>query len=225
MNRGNILGWVILFVCGIFWYSFSKMAEAVPAIAGIFQAFAQGLLILGFVGLFYSYTFEGNVWIRRRFASENAGIALLIESGKFAKYFHIDLTKDSIEMEGQIYAINQAHIFYRRGSGTPYIVFSRGTVSSIDFTTVQADRDADFITRFIKQNIILWKTMAFNMMQDRLFLFMIGGLSLIAILLVLLYLGVMKPTQEQVTAIQIAISHLPTATPAPSIVPVGVTSV
>lgn len=209
MNKGHMIGFAAFAICSIFWYTFSSMGAAVPMVKPMFDAIGSGLFIAGFIVLFYTYTFEGNIWVQRRFLSANVGVGVLHEAGRIAKFFFIDFSKDSVELYGQLYAINQAHISMRRGSGIPYIHFNKGTVSSIDLSTVSADRDADFITRFIKQNIILWKTMAFDMMQNKLFLFVVGGFALTILILLFLFLGVLKPTQEELAIVRSQVAQLP----------------
>jgi hypothetical protein len=214
MNAGNIIGIAAFVIGSMFAYFFTLFVPAVPAMADFLYLMSLACFSFGLIGVFHSTTLEGNVWMRRRFANQNIGIAYFLEAGKFAKSFQVNLSIDSVNFEGQTYRIVKNRIFYRKN--IPYILFSAGVLENIDMTEIKPTIDNIMVTRFIKQLSILGEALKMNLVQSQLFWITAIGLGIIIVGMLLLYFGAIQPTQHNVETLIKYVSQIPTATPIPS---------
>jgi hypothetical protein len=215
MNRGGILGLIITLLLLAIAYISSQLIPAFGSTAEFLTALM--LMAAGAILFYTNSTTEGSVWIRKSIGRENVGIAVFIESGKFMKPVTCDYSKDSIEYSGQSYRIKKEFIIYRMG--IPYLYFIVGIGENIDplnLDQMKALGDNKVVTAWMFQSMALWRALAFNQIQNRLWIALIVlGVVMVAGF-AFLYWGGVSPTQDAVNRIgNFLVTHL--ATPSPSV--------
>jgi hypothetical protein len=135
--------------------------------------------------LVYSSIFEGNTYIRRRFGGENVGVGVLIEQGAFWRFYQINFSKSSVNLEQEIFMIIPKHIGFRRGGAIPYIAFMKGTGQSIDLQTLQPSLNTKLNTAWLMEESTIAAIMATNMFQNKIFLIAIIGFIAVGVLTII----------------------------------------
>lgn len=222
MNKGHYVGIILFLVLVTAGYFLISVANVFGGAETLFLFAGEGCMILGGALFFYSTKLEGNVWLWRRFASGNIGIACFLESGRFMRYLIIDLSKDKIEIDKQIYRIVRERIIYRAGTGIPYLYYVSSigeNINPIEMDVLKPVGDNKIVTAFIKEQMALWKAWAFQQVQQQFLIALIGlGLVMIAGFALLYFVGI-QPLDEkigQVGTYLVKAVPMPTPTPIPT---------
>ena len=219
MNKGHYIGIILFLLLVGMGYFLSSVANVFGGMETIILFAGVGCMMMGGALLFYSTKLEGNVWIWRRFGSGNIGIACFLEGGRFMRYMIVNLSNDKIEIDKQIYRIIRERIIYRAGTGIPYLFYISGIGENIEplaMDTLKPVGDNKIVTAFIKEQMALWKSLAFQQIQQQFLIALIAlGLVMIAGF-GLMYFGGIQPLDDHLVKVGSAIiKALPTPVPTP----------
>jgi hypothetical protein len=221
MDKGKVGGLVV----GLVLISLAYASAQLIPIFGDVAVILTGVIVMAAGALlFYTNgTSEGNIWFRSKFLRDNSGMAVFIEAGKFQRHVPCDYSKDSLTYDGQLYRIKKEYILMR--SGIAYVYFIAGIGENIDPLNLDFMKplgDNKVVTAWMFQNMALWRAIAFNQVQNLMWMAIIGLGVLMIIGFAFIYFGGIDPINQNIVKMTAnIISHLPTPTPTPGAIPVA----
>lgn len=217
MNKGHGLGIVgFMLLMGMTYFTM-QVALTSPDYLVPFSIIAFLALGAAYVILFYSFTFEGNIFIRRRFLSENLGICIFVEKGKFGRWVQVDLSKPEFSVNELMNKPIPENFIYR--GATPYLVHVDGNLLTTNLynpVPEEAKVQAQIVTTFLKIMGAISTAMAFKSVQKMLFYAIIGVGALVILVGLFIYFGGIAGLSGDIAQLKAAVAALPRPTPVPT---------